>query len=70
MLPPAESYTMERPEAQKTPHSLVEYTPKSPYPSRRCIRCAHFLKPNRCETVRSPIAPGGWCRRFERKEKP
>jgi hypothetical protein len=58
---------MERPEAQKTRHELVEYTPKSPHIAERCARCEHFIRPNRCETVKSPIAAAGWCKRFERK---
>jgi hypothetical protein len=59
----------ELPASDKSPHSDVEYTPKSKSESDRCVRCRHFIaafRP-RCETVMSPIANSGWCQRFEMK---
>jgi hypothetical protein len=60
----------ERAASQKTPHHLVDYTPKSPHVFEQCRRCKHFLRhPNRCETVKDPIVPPGWCVRFDKKPK-
>jgi predicted transcriptional regulator len=32
----------------------------------RCDGCRYFLKPSGCTLVEGSIAPGGWCKLFER----
>jgi len=58
---------MERDPKAKSSHALVNYVAISPHPKRECRVCAHYIKadPPRCETVQGPIAPRGWCQRFE-----
>jgi uncharacterized protein with PIN domain len=58
---------MERAEEQKSTHSAVDYTPHAAIESERCALCNQFIRPNRCETVKKPIAAAGWCKEFERK---
>jgi hypothetical protein len=60
---------MERPEAQKSSHLLVQYTDHAKDKAERCAACRHFIRPDRCETVKSPISPAGWCIRFEAKHE-
>jgi hypothetical protein len=58
---------MERPEGTKSAHQEVRYEEDSQHKGKTCSRCEHFIDsdPARCETVASPIAPTGWCERFE-----
>jgi len=58
---------MELPNDQKRSHELVDYEQRSTHGNQRCAVCLHFIPahPPRCEGVASPIAPGGWCKRFE-----
>jgi len=59
----------EKPEAEKKSHAEVKYEEKSTHLFEQCRNCAHFIRdqPPRCEGVKSPIAPGGWCIRYSRK---
>lgn len=55
--------------SEKTPHSEVNYTPKSKHKNERCGVCEHFIPPAQCETVAPPIKASGWCIRFEKEKK-
>lgn len=44
----------------------ADYSPVST-DSTRCDGCAHFRAPDACQLVRGEIAPGGWCRLWEKK---
>jgi len=54
--------------AKKFTHAAVKYVEKSKFPQMKCSGCVHFInvQPARCEGVKSPIAPGGWCKRFKK----
>lgn len=72
-MPDVESYSAherrekkEKPESQKYDHAYVHYSAKSD-DADECRGCEHFIAPNRCTGVKSPIAPGGWCVRFDPK---
>jgi hypothetical protein len=60
------------PEAQKRTHEAVKYEKESEHGESQCWRCEHYIKPAdtrdgepACEGVQKPIAPGGWCERFD-----
>ena len=44
-----------------------EYTDRSPHDDRYCFNCTNFIPPDkaaacgRCDTVKGPINPLGWC---------
>jgi len=57
----------ERPEREKFDQAEVHYERRSTHLFQRCRNCKHFIRPNRCESVKSPIAPAGWCVRYEKK---
>lgn len=59
----------ERRERDKLSHAAVAYENPSRHARQTCAQCVHFItaKPPRCEGVKSPIQPGAWCKRFERK---
>lgn len=59
--------TSEKPGSEKLSHRTVDYMGVSPHPGRHCSVCEHYIKadPPRCEGVQSPIAPKGWCMKFE-----
>ena len=56
----------EKPEAQKLSHAVVGYVAESVRPGEQCSGCTHFIAaaPARCEGVKSPIDPPGWCRHY------
>lgn len=53
---------------EKRAHEKIGYKDKSALIGQRCDKCRHFIEPKyggpACIGVDSPIAPGGWCRRF------
>ena len=51
-------------ESEKATHAEVHYVAVSQKGAKRCVVCKHFLAPNACEGVQSPISPRGWCERF------
>ena len=53
-------------ERGKEPKGLVGYARVS-NDSTRCDGCEHFQPPNACENVMGEIAPGGWCKLWEKK---
>lgn len=58
----------------KVAHAQVDYVSKSPHKDQRCNLCTHFIPATKdkwaaCTGVRSPIAPGGWCQRFEKRRQ-
>jgi hypothetical protein len=61
----------ERKEKDKFKKSEVEYEPRSTHEGENCEGCTHFIEPGdgsplpRCESVRGPIEPYAWCKRFE-----
>jgi len=57
----------ERDEADKLSHAEVRYEPRSTHMVQRCNSCRHFIRPNRCEAVETPVASVGWCIRWEKK---
>jgi hypothetical protein len=57
----------EKPESEKLSHRLVNYEERSTHLPNRCGTCKHFIPPDRCQGVKKPIAPPGWCARFDRK---
>ena len=52
--------------AQKQSKAAVNYTPRAAMRNQRCDACRHFIKPSGCTLVEGSIAPGGWCKLFER----
>jgi hypothetical protein len=56
----------ERPEAQKLSHAAVKFESPSLHTSQACASCVHFIaaSPPRCESVKGPIKPSDWCKRF------
>ena len=54
------------PNSEKRTHASVNYVEKSKIAGRKCANCKHFIAPNACEGVQSPIAPSGWCKRYQR----
>jgi hypothetical protein len=52
----------------KFSHERVGYEPESTH-SLSCAQCDHFLPPDGCVGVKSPISPKGWCVRFRRDSK-
>jgi len=57
----------EKPENEKLSHAAVKYESESTHLFERCRNCEHFIRPDRCEGVKSPIAPAGWCVRYEKE---
>lgn len=55
--------------AEKHNHVDVGYEKDSTRPGQTCSGCAHFEPPASCEGVVDPIAPTGWCLRYEAKEE-
>ena len=55
---------IEKHEAEKATHAEVHYVAVSQKGARRCAVCKHFIAPNACQGVQSPISPRGWCERF------
>lgn len=59
-------------ESEKLSHGAVKYENPATHGERKCWRCEHYLglkethdgKPA-CEGVQRPIAPTGWCERFD-----
>lgn len=57
-------------EMEKDPHEVVGYVSNSSEAEDKvdaqdhCSICKHYIDPNRCEHVQSPIAPSGWCVRY------
>lgn len=45
----------------------AEYVAASQVENARCSLCTMFRAPNRCTAVDGAIAPGGWCKLFERR---
>lgn len=59
-------------QSEKRSHASVNYAAKSPHKDKRCNLCSHFIPATEnkwaaCQGVKSPIAPAGYCDRFERK---
>jgi len=54
-------------EAEKIMHTdaLYQLLPKG---QQRCAICLQFEPPSRCQIVRSPIFPNGWCQYFAARE--
>jgi hypothetical protein len=58
---------------QKSSHEEVGYIAKSETGGQQCGNCQNLVLPSgklkgetvRCRTVKSPIAIGGWCKRWE-----
>jgi hypothetical protein len=50
-----------------------EYTDRSPHRDRHCFNCTNFIPPQtkgqcgRCDTVKGPINPLGWCKAWAEK---
>lgn len=59
----------ERPESSKTPHSEVSYINPSPVPQTTCSNCRNFIAPDRCKTVKAPVALTAWCSRYQPWDK-
>lgn len=54
---------MEWPEKDKLTHEDAMY-----HASRdidHCFECSNFIKPDKCQHVKSPVSRNGWCRLFE-----
>jgi hypothetical protein len=58
-----------KPEARKFSHDQVKYETTSRHPGEFCAICRHYIsgQPPGCESVKRPIAPRGWCVKFEQK---
>ena len=54
-------------ESEKIPQKDAHYK-NSPDGDQSCQICAHFLPPAKCQIVRGPISPHGWCEHFAAKE--
>jgi len=50
----------------KRTKASVNYTDRASMQNSRCDACKHFIKPSGCKLVEGRIAPGGWCKLFER----
>jgi len=50
----------------KRTKASVNYTDRASMQNSRCDACRHFIKPSGCKLVEGRIAPGGWCKLFER----
>lgn len=57
----------EKPDAEKFSHREVNYESPSRHTGQFCAGCEHFIRPNRCEGVKSPINARAWCKRYEAK---
>ena len=44
----------------------VDYTDHGSY-KEHCSICEHFTGMQTCKVVKGSIAPGGWCKRFEKE---
>lgn len=57
----------EKPEAKKLSQAAVRYEKVSQHKGQSCQNCLHFIaaNPPRCESVKPPISPKGWCKRYE-----
>ncbi len=51
---------------RKKTKAEVNYTSSASMRNERCDGCRYFLKPSGCTLVEGSIAPGGWCKLFER----
>jgi len=50
-------------------HQSVGYVAKSPHRKRQCSNCSMFIADGpACTLVQPPIAPEGWCRRWDAKQ--
>lgn len=58
----------ELPDNEKAKHSAVNYEHPA-QSANHCGICKHFIRAHipRCETVRNPIRPSDWCKRFEKE---
>lgn len=55
----------EWPASEKYTHAEVRYSEGRG--DEQCGKCRHFIAPNRCEHVASPIDTNDWCRLFAPK---
>ena len=55
----------------KSPHTEVDYEPRSKHLPEKCANCANLISANppRCLTVKSPISPTAWCERWTARGK-
>ena len=64
------AHTRSAQEQQKKEQTSVGYVDPSKVANQKCELCSMFVKPKfggpACTLVKSPIAAGGWCRRFHR----
>ncbi len=44
----------------KLSHEAAKYR-ATPNHGQKCAICVHFVAPNSCKLVQSPINPNGWC---------
>jgi hypothetical protein len=56
----------EWPTKQKYTHGQVDYSQGDA--KEHCGKCRHFIAPDRCEHVASPIRPAMWCKLYAPKE--
>jgi hypothetical protein len=54
-------------EKDKISHAEAQYQ-DHPKDQQRCEICLQFQPPNKCQIVKSPISPKGWCQFFAAKE--
>lgn len=58
---------MTEPRFYKLDKEEVKYTPRARMKHEQCVLCKYYEGNRRCRIVKGGIAPGGWCKRFERK---
>ena len=56
----------DKPPRGKFSHHDVDYTAHGFY-KEHCSICTHYIDPDACEGVKSPISPKGWCCRFTKE---
>jgi hypothetical protein len=53
--------------AEKATHDVADYEEVSTHTGQFCRICEHFISPDGCTKVESPISPRGWCEWFKRE---
>lgn len=59
----------EQPDSEKLSHAAVKFESPSRHPGQACASCVRFIaaSPPRCESVKPPIQPGDWCKRYHKQ---